>query len=133
MPHRWDKKPPYDSVATYLLHVKLGRPYKMLALEIRQAISAYRIFVDTQLVLQEGVFSSEKRDFEPVCKPGAAFFNVPSNEFTIAAQVQNYYNLKSENYEAAGFWPYVKLCSAAAYATHTTVNNGSSCIAHRQI
>ncbi len=44
VPHRWDKKPPYDSVATYLLHVKLGRPYQTLALEIRQAVSVYRIY-----------------------------------------------------------------------------------------
>jgi signal transduction histidine kinase len=113
VPHRWDKKPPYDSVATYLLRVKLGHPYQTLALEIRQAISVYRIFVDTQLVLQEGNIASDKHSFRGVCKPGAAFFHVQGNEFIIAVQVQTYYHLKSENYASAGFWPYVKVSSTA--------------------
>jgi signal transduction histidine kinase len=126
VPHKWEYRLPFDSVATYRLHVKLGRSGQALGFIMRQAITAYRVYVDTQLVIQEGILSADRKSFQAVFKPSAAFFHVDGREFDIAVQIQSYYNLKSSTLAKSGFWPSLLMCSTSACFRTRLIDFGTS-------
>jgi signal transduction histidine kinase len=96
IPHTWQgssvngiKLPGYGK-ATYRVHVQLPDNRKVYALSLIQAISSYRIWVDTVLISQEGVIPESGRNFEATYRPGVISFTPSQQTFTLTIQVASY-------------------------------------------
>jgi diguanylate cyclase (GGDEF)-like protein len=106
-------KQAYDAIgfATYHLDVSLDNGASNLALRIPQIESAYRLYIDAQLMASGGVVS----DIEASGKPGynTAIVRVPDGvkEFSITIQVSNYHS------SWGGLWDPIVLGDADALYT----------------
>jgi signal transduction histidine kinase len=83
-------KLPYYGKATYRIQIHLPDTKNVYALSLIQAISSYRIWVDTVLITEQGVIPESGRNFEAAYAPGVISFTPPQQTFTLIIQVACY-------------------------------------------
>jgi len=106
VPSTWDEYSmdgqglPGQGYGTYRLHVKTGLvPGKIMGLRIQTFSSAYRLYVDDNLLAENGNISCDASGEVGEYKPRTVYFAAPSNnEFDIIIQVSNH------QYVRGGFW-----------------------------
>lgn len=84
--------------ATYRLQVTGADKDQPLSLYIDSASTAYRLFVDDQLLAQNGQVSSSPADAQPYNQPRRITFRPVSDSFDILIQVSNF------TYARGGLW-----------------------------
>lgn len=90
---------PGHGYATYRLHVITDLPPGThLGIRPNTFSSAYRIFVDDQLIAAAGQVSQDPTGELPELLPNAIFFDAPAREFDLIVQVSNHH------YARGGFW-----------------------------
>lgn len=94
--------------ATYRLRVKTGVPAgTTLGLRVHALSSAYKLYVNEQLVATNGQVATNAQDERGEYRPQAVFFSAPAPDFEIILQVSNYHHARG------GLWYTIYLGSAA--------------------
>lgn len=90
---------PGTGYCTYRLKVKSSLPEgTRLGLRLFTFSSAYRLYLDNELVAQNGVPAKLKQDEIAQYRPQTVYFSVPNQNFSITVHVSNY------SYARGGFW-----------------------------
>lgn len=90
---------PGKGYGTYRLHVKTSfLQGETLGLRLLTFSSAYRLYIDNNLIAQNGKISSNMLEEVGEYKPQTVYFIAPSDEFDIIVQVSNHH------YNRGGFW-----------------------------
>ncbi len=115
VPNTWDRyaiagqRLPGQGHATYRLRVQTDQPPgSMLGLRIYPMSSAYRLYVNEQLVAVNGQVSTDPAGEVGEYLPQAVVFNTPAAGFDLVLQVSNYH------YARGGFWYGMSLGDPAA-------------------
>ncbi len=74
---------------TYRLKVKLNRTYSLLGIKVNDVSSAYKLWVNKNLILSNGTVSSVKDEMEPQYLPLIKGFQADSNFLEIVIHVAN--------------------------------------------
>lgn len=114
VPHTWEKyalngtKLSGQGYATYRLHVKTALPAgTQLGLWINNFSSAYRLYINENLLASNGRVAAEAAKETGEYKTQAVFFNLPASQFDIIIQVSNFH------YARGGFWYSIALGNSA--------------------
>jgi class 3 adenylate cyclase len=83
------KKISGQGFGTYRLKVKLNRSYDLLGIKVIDVSSAYKLWVNRNLILSNGTVSSVKDEMEPQYLPLIKCFTADTNFLDIAIQVAN--------------------------------------------
>lgn len=92
-----------DGYATYRLRVQLPRKHGQLAFKLQGMATAYRLWVDNQLVFSNGRVASTPDAMRPQYYPGIALVKPLSDKMTLTLQVSNFRHRKG------GAWEPIKL------------------------
>lgn len=110
VPDSWDnyrlsEKPlPGLGVATYRLRVNSKHAKgELLAFKLRTISSAYRLYINDELVAGAGIVGRDAKEERGEYRPKTAVFRVPDNQFDIIIQVSNYH------YARGGLWDHLYL------------------------
>lgn len=88
-----------EGFATYRLHVITDLPKDtMLGFRLSTFSSAYKLYVNDQLIASNGEVAETKAQEVGQYKPQLAFLNIPEREFDIIIHVSNF------QYARGGFW-----------------------------
>lgn len=89
--------------ATYHVNVKTEKKYTNLALKIPRIGTAYRLYIDGNLMSKGGEVSDTPDIAEPEYNPNIVLFEPTSDHFSITVQVSNYH------YNWGGIWSSIRL------------------------
>ena len=109
IPHAWvrstiDGQPmPIHGVATYQVNVQTSKEYEHLSLKIPTIGTAYRLYIDDDLVSEGGKVGDSAATSEPAYNPDIILFNPKSERFSITVQVSNH------DYHWGGIWRAIRL------------------------
>jgi diguanylate cyclase (GGDEF)-like protein len=109
VPHAWvrstmDGQPlPKQGVATYHVNVKTDKKHRYLSLKIPAIGTAYRLFIDENLVSQGGLVDGTPESAKPGYNPNIIIFEPKSERFSITVQVSNHH------YLWGGIWTAIRL------------------------
>ncbi|SHH67702.1 sensor domain-containing diguanylate cyclase [Clostridium grantii] len=78
---------------TYVLKVQLPEGNKDLSLEIRDICSAYKLYIDDDLMIENGKVTTSKEEFIASYKPNLINFYTNETEINIIIQVANFSQL----------------------------------------
>ncbi len=93
------KKLPGTGFATYQLHVKTELPEgTMLGFRIYPLSSAYRLYVDDELIASNGTAAESRKEEVGEYRPQAVTFAAPAEEFDVILHVSNHATA------TGGFW-----------------------------
>ena len=84
--------------ATYRMTVTGVEPNQSLSLKIPPQSTAYRLYIDDQLVAQNGQISLQKAGFVPEYRPQRVIFTANASHFTITMHIANF------TYARGGMW-----------------------------
>ncbi|MEX1308541.1 MAG: histidine kinase [Eubacteriales bacterium] len=105
VPGAWNNQIKYSNMeskfgyGTYRLDVKLTHTdNKMMGLYVQCIPCAYKVFINEELVGQNGIIGDSLETEKADIRPNVLFFTAPSDEFVITMQVSNYHFAKG------GFW-----------------------------
>lgn len=97
VPHAWvreyiDGKPmARKGSATYHLKVKTDKVYSQLAMKVPSIGTAYKLYIDDNLVAKGGKVSEGLQGAEPSYNPTILLFEPHSKVFTVTVQVSNHH------------------------------------------
>lgn len=109
VPHAWvrstmDGQPlPKQGVATYHVNVMTDKKHRYLSLKIPAIGTAYRLFIDENLVSQGGLVDGTPESAKPGYNPNIIIFEPKSERFSITVQVSNHH------YLWGGIWTAIRL------------------------
>ncbi len=86
-----NKKIGAESYGTYSITVKLDHIPDILGLKVNDIGSSCRIYIDDNLLVQNGQIGTDELSSIPYWKPDIYFFKPGSPTFTITVQVSNYH------------------------------------------
>ncbi|MEN6325317.1 MAG: sensor histidine kinase [Syntrophomonas sp.] len=93
--------------ATYRMTVTGVEPNKSLSLKIPPQSTAYRLYIDDQLVAQNGQISLQKAGFVPEYRPQKVNFTSTASHFTITMHIANF------TYARGGMWYVIQMGTLA--------------------
>lgn len=99
------KKLDGSGYATFKLHIKLKEPNDIYALKILTVSNAYKLWIDGNLIAENGVVSADKDSYHPEYRPQVVAFSPTSQDVEIVVQISNFHHWKG------GFWHPIKLGS----------------------
>lgn len=109
---------PGQGYATYRLHVITNLPEgTSLGLRAYSFSSAYRLYVNNELIGKNGAVSVNQTNEKGEYKPQAVFFKTPAKDFDIIIQVSNF------NYARGGFWNNLYLGNSESIASFKDHSN----------
>ncbi|EPG75055.1 GHKL domain protein [Leptospira fainei serovar Hurstbridge str. BUT 6] len=88
-----DKEHGGEGTGTYDLKILLDRPIQNLALQINDVSTAYRVFANGKLLLENGKVGSRKEEMIPSYKHPIVFLPDGVTELRIRFQVSNFYHV----------------------------------------
>tara|TARA_R110002153_G_scaffold940_4_gene4264 strand:- start:3003 stop:4901 length:1899 start_codon:yes stop_codon:yes gene_type:complete len=109
VPHAWvrstlDGQPlPTHGVATYRVNVLTNKKYANLSLKIPTIGTAYKLYIDDDLVSEGGKIGFTQETSEPGYNPEIILFEPKSDKFSITIQVSNH------DFYWGGMWTTVRL------------------------
>jgi len=109
IPHAWvttimdGKHLAKQGVATYHINVQTAKKYAHLSLKIPKIGTAYRLYIDDELMSQGGKIGHTAETSEPGYNPGIILFTPKSDRFSITVQVSNH------DYYWGGIWASIRL------------------------
>jgi diguanylate cyclase (GGDEF)-like protein len=109
IPHAWvrttmDGQPlPTQGVATYHVNVQTDKKHANLSLKIPSIGTAYRLYIDDNLVSEGGNIGYTSETSEPGYNPDIILFEPKSDHFSITVQVSNH------DYHWGGIWTAIRL------------------------
>lgn len=89
---------PGTGYATYRLKVKTGQAGERLALKMQPFSSAYRVYINDQVVAENGQVGVSENSTVDRYKPAVVIFDAPAQEFDIIVQAANF------SFPQGGFW-----------------------------
>lgn len=92
------KKIPATGFATYSLIVKNADTATLYALNLRTMSNAYRLWIDGNMLAENGKVGITKSESQPTYKPQVVFFRPAQTTFRMVVQVSNFHHCKG------GFW-----------------------------
>lgn len=109
IPHAWVRSTmdgqamPTQGVATYHVNVHTDKEYANLSLKIPTMGTAYRLYIDENLVAEGGKVGFTAETSEPGYNPNIVLFEPKSNRFSITVQVSNH------DFHWGGIWTAIRL------------------------
>lgn len=109
LPHKWNnlelngKKLSGEGYATFRLSVRLPESSQTLAIKAIDMATAYRLWVNDKLLLQNGVVGTSREEMEPQYLPMVGSFKPETREIQLVLQVSNFVHRKG------GVWTYLEL------------------------
>lgn len=94
---------PYQGAATYHVDVATDKHYANLSLKIPTIGTAYRLYINDDLVSEGGKVGYTAETSEPGFNTDIILFEPKSNRFSITLQVSNY------DYHSSGLWRAIRL------------------------
>jgi diguanylate cyclase (GGDEF)-like protein len=92
-----------QGVATYHVNVQTDKTYPHLSLKIPSIGTAYRLYIDNELVSEGGKVGYSAQTSEPGYNSNIVLFKPSSTRFSITVQVSNH------DYHSAGLWRVIRL------------------------
>lgn len=89
--------------ATYQISVVNVKQNEPIALQIPTMSTAYRLFVDDEMIASNGIAASNKKQFKPQNKPTTVYIVPKTSKFNIIVQISNYV------YARGGMWYSIKM------------------------
>jgi len=109
VPHAWvrstmDGQPmPKLGLATYHVNVKTDKKHRYLSLKIPTIGTAYRLYIDENLVSEGGIVGETPESSKPGYNPNIIIFEPKSEQFSITIQVSNH------DFHWGGIWTAIRL------------------------
>lgn len=109
IPHAWVRSTmngqpmPKQGAATYQVNVQTNKKYAYLSLKIPAIGTAYRLYVDDNLLSEGGKVDYAAENAEPAYNPRIVLFEPKSDRFSITVQVSNH------EYNWGGIWTAIRL------------------------
>jgi signal transduction histidine kinase len=120
VPQVWNRyringeKLPGSGYATYHIKVILPKPGDELGIRTNTISTAYQLYINDRLAVQDGIVSSSPDIASPHISPTTFFFKPMDKEFDLTIHVSNY------NYARGGLWSDIDFGTAKQIRAHDT-------------
>jgi diguanylate cyclase (GGDEF)-like protein len=85
-----DVKLPSTGFGTYSARIKLDRKYQHLAIKIPAMGTAFKLYIDEQLLAEGGSVSDKAASSYPAYNPGIFNLEAPNDEFVVTVHISNH-------------------------------------------
>ncbi|HHV65090.1 MAG TPA: hypothetical protein GXX46_08475 [Peptococcaceae bacterium] len=83
-----------DGYGSYRLKIRLAENTGQIGLKLPDMSSSYRLYINGELVAQNGRTGTSKEEEIPQWKPGVAFYNPTTPELDLVVHISNFHHAK---------------------------------------